>query len=171
MNQFFGNYRVRLVSMNVGACRISLRALAIVSLMATAARGQDWKPTRIVAPEYSCLALKAKIHGSAQVNVTIGESGRPAGVTAIFGHPLLLAEAIDSARKWRFQRLRHTGESQGTFTINYSFEIQERATKGESPYVHTWDLQQPEIVIELPNRVIVSAISDPRISCKSPPLE
>jgi len=136
--------------------------------MATAVRGQEWKPTRVVAPEYSCLALKAKIRGSAQVSVTIGEGGKPSAVTAIFGHPLLLAEAIDSARKWRFQRAHEGGRPLAAFTINYSFEIRERAAYEDTSYVHTWDPEQPEIVIELPNRVRVSAIFDPKIRCKSP---
>ena len=151
--------------------QFSLRVLAIVWLMPPAVSGQEWKPIRIVAPEYSCLALKAKIHGSAQVSVTIGEGGKPSTVTAIFGHPLLLAEAIDSARKWRFQRAHDGGRADGAFTINYSFEIRERAAYEEGSYVHIWDPEQPEIVIELPNRVRVSATFDPKIRCRSPPIE
>ena len=74
-------------------------------------------------------------------------------------------------RKWRFQRASRTGGYRPVFIINYTFQIRDQAIKSERPYEHTWEHEQSETIIELPNRVIVSASYDPEAKCKSLPTE
>jgi protein TonB len=73
-------------------------------------------------PQYPQIARAAKASGTVVVQVTIDESGRVISASAVSGHPLLKAAAVQAAYGARFSPTMLSGQPvKVTGTINYNF--------------------------------------------------
>ena len=111
-------------------------------------RAEEEQPTRVVSMYYPCLALKARTQGTVHAQCAIANDGLCSEVKAISGHPLLLKNAMDNLRKWRYSRsarLSQTTRPTRLAVVQYRFIIG-AATKStyEPDAVVTFD--PPDIV-------------------------
>jgi TonB family protein len=60
------------------------------------------KALRLVQPDYPPAARAIRATGAVMVEVTLDEQGKVISATAISGHPLLKAAAVEAARKSKF---------------------------------------------------------------------
>jgi protein TonB len=80
------------------------------------------KAVSLPKPAYPQIARAAKASGTVVVQVTIDESGRVVSASAISGHPLLKAAAVQAAYGARFSPTLLSGQPvKVTGTINYNF--------------------------------------------------
>lgn len=80
------------------------------------------KAVSLPKPSYPQIARAAKASGTVVVQVTIDESGRVVSASAISGHPLLKAAAVQAAYGARFSPTLLSGQPvKVTGTINYNF--------------------------------------------------
>lgn len=80
------------------------------------------KAVSLPKPAYPQIARAAKASGTVVVQVTIDESGRVVSASAISGHPLLKAAAVQAAYSARFSPTLLSGQPvKVTGTINYNF--------------------------------------------------
>ncbi len=56
-----------------------------------------------------------RIGGNVELLVVVGSDGKPSCVSAVRGHPMLIAAAIDSVKHWRFRPYR-----KNRMLVNYS---------------------------------------------------
>jgi TonB family protein len=64
----------------------------------------DYHFAKFVAPKYAPLATQARIQGRVALQLTVNSStGEVQSASAISGHPLLAATAIEAAKQWRFE--------------------------------------------------------------------
>jgi TonB family protein len=73
-----------------------------------------------VQPAYPDLARKMGISGVVKVGVTVAPNGTVKEAHVIGGHPVLAQNAVDAARKWRFEPA--SAESSGV--IEFKFEAE-----------------------------------------------
>jgi TonB family protein len=50
--------------------------------------------------------LIARIEGTINLRVVVGEDGRPSCISVVRGHPILTSSAIASVKEWRFRPYR-----------------------------------------------------------------
>lgn len=80
------------------------------------------KAVNLPRPTYPQIAKAAKASGTVVVQVTIDESGKVVSASAISGHPLLKAAAVQAAYGARFSPTLLSGQPvKVTGTINYNF--------------------------------------------------
>ena len=80
------------------------------------------KAISLPKPQYPQIARAAKASGTVVVQVTIDESGRVVSASAVSGHPLLKAAAVQAAYGARFSPTMLSGQPvKVTGTINYNF--------------------------------------------------
>lgn len=80
------------------------------------------KAVSLPKPAYPQIARAAKASGTVVVQVTIDESGKVVSASAISGHPLLKAAAVQAAYGARFSPTLLSGQPvKVTGTINYNF--------------------------------------------------
>jgi TonB family protein len=60
------------------------------------------KPLRIVGLRYPRLALLSAVQGRVELEAVVSADGKVKDVKSISGHPLLVNDAKDSLRQWRF---------------------------------------------------------------------
>jgi TonB family protein len=80
------------------------------------------KAVSLPAPEYPAAAKAVKASGTVSVQVLIDEEGNVIAATAVSGHPLLRASAVDAARAAKFAPTRLSGEAvkvSGVITYNF----------------------------------------------------
>lgn len=88
---------------------VALGLLLISGLAATNApqawgQGEVHRKAKVkVPPVYPELAKRMHIAGVVKVEVTISPDGSVQGAKAVGGHPLFVAAALDSVKKWRFE--------------------------------------------------------------------
>jgi len=81
------------------------------------------KAIELPQPPYPAAAKAAKVSGPVSVKVTIDEEGNIISATAVAGHPLLQAAAIEAARSAKFAPTRLQGQPiKVTGVITYNFE-------------------------------------------------
>jgi len=84
------------------------------------------KAIELPKPPYPAAAKAAKVSGPVSVKVTIDEEGNIISATAVAGHPLLQAAAIEAARSAKFAPTRLQGQPiKVTGVITYNFELPE----------------------------------------------
>ena len=82
------------------------------------------KAENLPPPEYPASAKAVKAAGTVTVQVTIDEEGNIIAATAISGHPLLRAAAVDAAREAKFKPTRLSGEPvKVTGVLTYNFVL------------------------------------------------
>jgi protein TonB len=83
------------------------------------------KAISLPKPPYPPIAKAARASGTVVVQVLIDESGKVVSATAISGHPLLKAAAVQAAYGARFSPTMLSGQPvKVTGTINYNFTPQ-----------------------------------------------
>lgn len=83
------------------------------------------KAISLPKPAYPPIAKAARASGTVTVQVTINESGSVISATAISGHPLLQASAVQAARSARFSPTLLSGQPvKVTGVITYNFTLQ-----------------------------------------------
>lgn len=83
------------------------------------------KAISLPKPSYPQIARAAKASGTVVVQVTIDESGKVVSASAVSGHPLLKAAAVQAAYGARFSPTLLSGQPvKVTGTINYNFLAQ-----------------------------------------------
>ena len=83
------------------------------------------KAISLPKPPYPPIAKAARASGTVVVQVTIDESGKVISASAISGHPLLKAAAVQAAFSARFSPTMLSGQPvKVTGTINYNFQPQ-----------------------------------------------
>jgi TonB family protein len=115
-------------------------------------------PIRVVSMHYPCLALKSRIQGNVRVQCAIGKNGACLGVKPILGHPLLLKDAVENLKKWRYS------PSAGPMAAR-SVVVQYRFVIGAT----TKALDEPDVVVtfDSPNTVTVVAPFDSQVPCRA----
>jgi TonB family protein len=81
------------------------------------------KAVSLPAPEYPAAAKAVKASGAVAVQVLVDEEGNVIAATAVSGHPLLRASAVDAARAAKFEPTRLSGEAvkvSGVLTYNFA---------------------------------------------------
>jgi TonB family protein len=140
--------------------RAILVGTAILFLLAAGWSHSDQeRPTRVVSLHYPCLALKSRIQGTVRVQCAIGKDGLCSEVKPISGHPLLLKDALDNLKKWRYSPSAISTQKLRSALVQYRFVI-----GPASKYVY-----EPDVVVtfDSPNTVTVVAPPDSRISCRT----
>ena len=80
------------------------------------------KATNLVKPEYPAAARAVRASGAVNVQVTIDEQGNVISASAVSGHPLLRAAAVQAARASTFSPTRLSGQPvKVTGIIVYNF--------------------------------------------------
>src|SRR5215203_2516567 len=80
------------------------------------------KATNLVKPPYPAAARAVRAAGAVNVQVTIDESGNVISASAVSGHPLLRASAVQAARSSKFSATMLAGQAvKVTGVIVYSF--------------------------------------------------
>jgi TonB family protein len=80
------------------------------------------KATELPQPAYPAAARAVRASGSVSVQVVVDEKGEVASATAVSGHPLLRAAAVQAARKAKFKPTKLSGQSvKVTGVILYNF--------------------------------------------------
>ncbi len=80
------------------------------------------KATSLPAPEYPAAALAVRAAGTVAIQITISEEGNVISATAMSGHPLLRAAAVEAARSATFAPPRLNGQPvkvSGVLTYNF----------------------------------------------------
>jgi len=138
--------------------RIILVATVIL-LFAIVGSGTDEElPTRTVSLHYPCAALQNRIQGAVRLRCAIGNDGICSEVKPIVGHPLLLKDAIDNLRKWRYSPGTNSAQRPRSALVQYRFVIgAARKSKFDDDVVVTFDS---------PNTVTVVAPFDGQVPCQ-----
>ena len=80
------------------------------------------KATNLVKPPYPAAARAVRAYGAVKVQVTIEESGNVISSSAVSGHPLLRAAAVQAARSSIFSPTMLSGQAvKVTGVIVYNF--------------------------------------------------
>ena len=82
--------------------RMLVGTLNLLLVVAGLGGTKQERPIRVVSLHYPCVALKARIQGVARLRCEIGNDGLCASVKPIAGHPLLLEDAMDNLKNWRY---------------------------------------------------------------------
>lgn len=85
-------------------------AVAQVRRVRVSTEVQEKHLTKKVAPEYPPLAKKARIQGWVRMQAIIGHDGSIAQLEVISGHPLLVQNALEAARRWQYEPTLLNGE-------------------------------------------------------------
>ena len=83
------------------------------------------KATNLPQPAYPPAARAVRAHGSVSVQVTVDETGEVISASAVSGHPLLRASAVQAARSAKFTPTKLSGQPvkvTGVITYNFSLE-------------------------------------------------
>jgi hypothetical protein len=95
-------------------------------------------------PFYPPLARQARVYGAVKVAFTLaGNSGEPADVEAVSGHPLLKSAAAENVKTWRF-RNSYAVERKYETTFHYML------SESESRHVTFQSFNVVEIVSPTP---------------------
>ncbi|MBS1794792.1 MAG: TonB family protein [Acidobacteria bacterium] len=82
------------------------------------------KATNLVKPPYPAAAKAVRAEGTVNVQVTIDEEGNVVSATAVSGHPLLRANAVQAARQSKFSPTTLEGKPvKVTGVIVYNFAL------------------------------------------------
>lgn len=88
------------------------------------------KATNLVKPPYPAAAKAVRASGAVNVQVTIDESGNVISATAVSGHPLLRAAAVEAARSSKFSPTMLSGQPvKVTGIIVYNFVLPKEPTQ------------------------------------------
>jgi len=91
------------------------------------------KATNLVKPPYPAAARAVRAEGAVNVQVTIDESGNVISASAVSGHPLLRAAAVQAARSSKFSPTMLAGQAvKVTGIIVYNFVLPKTAETRES---------------------------------------
>ena len=71
---------------------------------------QNAKLINRVQPQYPALARQTRISGTVRLHAIIGKDGSVQSLTLESGHPLLVQNALDAVRQWRYQPTLLNGE-------------------------------------------------------------
>ena len=83
------------------------------------------KAISLPKPPYPSIARTARASGTVSVQVTIDENGNVVSASAVSGHPLLRAAAVQAARQARFSPTKLSGQPvKVSGVINYNFGLQ-----------------------------------------------
>ena len=138
--------------------RITIFGAASLLLVALLAESLDEElPARVVSLHYPCIALKARIQGAVRLQCAIGNDGLCSDVKPTAGHPLLLRDAIEKLKKWRYRPSNSRVQQPRSALVQYRFLIGPPKAKYESDVVVTFDA---------PNTITVVAPSDNDIPCQ-----
>jgi TonB family protein len=78
-----------------------------------------------VDPVYPALAKTAGIQGNVTLAIVIGKDGSVQNISAIDGHPLLVAAAIDAVKQWTYKGTTLDGKPvEVSTTVTVPFELQ-----------------------------------------------
>ena len=150
----------------LGSVTKGVRATILTAILALAAcisaAEQRLQPVRVASLHYPCMALLAKIEGTVRVACPIAADGACMKPKIISGHPLLIPDVIENAKRWLFPPDRSSSGSR-TVNISYVFRIRGVRIPGDNSDV--------EVVFDCPNTVTVTAPFDAKIACHWPPGE
>lgn len=91
------------------------------------------KATNLVKPAYPAAAKAVRASGTVNVQVTIDESGNVISASAVSGHPLLRASAVQAARQSKFSPTMLSGQPvKVTGVIVYNFVLPKQTDVRES---------------------------------------
>jgi TonB family protein len=91
------------------------------------------KATNLVKPPYPAAARAVRAEGAVNVQVTIDEEGNVISASAVSGHPLLRASAVQAARASKFSPTRLEGQPvKVTGIIVYNFILPKAPTAADS---------------------------------------
>jgi TonB family protein len=82
------------------------------------------KVVKSVPPTYPAIAKAARAQGTVVVQITVGVTGEVIAASAVSGHPLLQASAVNAVRQWRFSPYTVDGQPvKVTGTVNVHFVL------------------------------------------------
>src|SRR5215472_2043186 len=127
---------------------IKLLCFLIVVHCITAAAQTEPKLVTLNMPTYPALARQARVKGVVKLTFVLpGNSGEPATVEAVSGHPLLNGAAIESVKSWRFEN-HYAVERKYETTFRYQLSEVEVPLPG-SPTITFKSFHQVDLVSDL----------------------
>ncbi len=115
----------------------------VVTLFPSAAFG-DVCVERIVVPDYSPLAWSARVTGSVELTILLGQQGQVLRVDAKSAAPMLADAADRNVRQWQFCAPASKGDSE--VVLHYEYQL-----KGERSY----ERKRAAVVIDLANETVI----------------
>ena len=115
--------------------------------------------TKLVQPIYPPLARAAHIEGDVDLKLSIRQDGSLESATAVSGHPLLTAAALDSAQHTQFE-CRKCSEPTTDYRLVYTFQVEavrECEPVASIPKTSGPDMTYPRVT-NATNRVTVTAL-------------
>lgn len=95
---------------------------------------QDARLIEKVEPEYPPIALKVRLSGSVELEVSIDREGKVTTIEPKSGHPLLVQAAIDAVKQWHYKPPQIRGEPVAVSTIvKLKFELPRHNPGAEAP--------------------------------------
>ena len=102
---------------------LALVVMTAVAGLLLAQTENSRKVREAVAPLYPPVAIQARLVGTTNVLVEIGDAGNVLTSVAQSGHPLFKAASLDAAKKWKFES--GSGNAQATLTFNFTLDSNE----------------------------------------------
>jgi TonB family protein len=102
-----------------------IQTLVLLALIANPA-AQNPKELRLkfaALPVYPAIARAARIQDDVDVQFVVNASGETESVTAISGHPLLRAAAVDNVKTWRFVVPSSDSSTEWKYTTTFKFKF------------------------------------------------
>ena len=82
------------------------------------------KALSLPVPVYPQIAMRSRVAGNVEVEVTVDENGKVISATAVSGPPLLRDAAVDAAKRARFSATKLSGAPVKVVgLINYNFKL------------------------------------------------
>jgi TonB family protein len=119
-------------------------ALTVFAIHAMAGDGAQPVRTAAALPFYPPLARQARVQGEVVVRMTVTPDGKPTGVEAVSGNPVLERSAVENVQTWAFQPPGVSMKREITFIDKLSPEL----ATGDWPSVRVTFLGARKVTVE-----------------------
>ncbi len=107
----------------IGSTPVAVPRVAMPSRVRVSAGVQQGNLINQVKPIYPAIAKSARISGAVVLQAEISKQGTIENLRVISGHPMLVQNALDAVRQWRYKPYLLNGEPvpvETTITVNFT---------------------------------------------------
>lgn len=107
----------------IGGTPVAVPKQAIPNRVRVSAGVQQGNLISQVKPTYPAIAKSARIHGAVVLQAEISKQGTIENLRVISGHPMLVQNALDAVKQWRYKPYLLNGEPvpvETTITVNFT---------------------------------------------------
>ncbi len=107
----------------IGGTPVAVPKLAIPNRVRVSAGVQQGNLISQVKPTYPAIAKSARIQGAVVLQAEISKQGTIENLRVISGHPMLVQNALDAVKQWRYKPYLLNGEPvpvETTITVNFT---------------------------------------------------